>query len=379
MEFQNQVILSIGSNLGDRLNNCRNVVTQIHETIATVVQVSKVYETPAWGFEGLPFYNLNVMIHTYLDPESLFMALQKLELNFGRLKTKPNEYEDRIIDIDIIAFNDMVYSSDLLCIPHPRMNLRKFVLFPLLDIKPDYIHPIVKKSIQQLIDGCTDTSECLVIESIENPTKMYHFKEGNYVVIEGNIGVGKTSLTHRISEDFNGQLVLERFADNPFLPLFYEQPDRYAFSLEMAFLAERFHQVTNDVRQLNSESNFKIGDYHILKSLIFSKITLSENEFEVYKKWFDIIYHQIPKPDLYVYLYQHPNRLLQNIQKRGRSYEASITTTYLEQLHQGYLDFLESRPDLNVLIIDVSDLDFVEKQEDYLRTLSLIQQKKVTK
>jgi deoxyadenosine/deoxycytidine kinase len=182
-------------------------------------------------------------------------------------------------------------------------------------------------------------------------------------------------LASKIAEDFNAKIVLERFADNPFLPKFYKDQSRYAFPLEMSFLADRYQQLSDDLAQFDLFKDFIIADYHIFKSLIFAKVTLAEDEYRLYKNLFDIIYKEMPKPDLYVYLYQNTERLLRNIKRRGRSYEQEIPANYLEKINLGYLDFIKSQTNLNVLIIDVSDLDFIKNQSDYIQILDTINAK----
>jgi deoxyadenosine/deoxycytidine kinase len=159
---------------------------------------------------------------------------------------------------------------------------------------------------------------------------------------------------------------LERFADNPFLPKFYEDANRYAFTLEMSFLADRYQQISDDLSQLDLFKDFILSDYDVFKSLIFSKITLQEDEFTLYRKLFYLMYKDIAKPELYVYLYQNTERLQQNIKKRGRDYEQNIEDDYLEKINAGYLDFLKTQKDFNIKIIDISDRDFVENRTDYL-------------
>jgi len=168
---------------------------------------------------------------------------------------------------------------------------------------------------------------------------------------------------------------LEGFADNPFLPKFYKDQARYAFPLEMSFLADRYQQLSQDLAQFDLFKDFIVADYHIFKSLIFAKVTLGEDEYRLYKTLFDIIYKEMKKPDLYVYLYQNTDRLLENIKKRGRSYEQEIPAEYLDKISRGYLDYIKSQTDLNVLIIDVSDKDFVKNQSDYLQILNEIESK----
>ena len=140
-------------------------------------------------------------------------------------------------------------------------------------------------------------------------------------------------------------------------------------------MADRYKQLSDDLAQFDLFKDFIIADYHIFKSIIFAKVTLQEDEFRLYKTMFDIIYKEMPKPDLYIYLYQNTERLLENIKKRGRSYEQEIPGDYLEKINHGYLDYIKSKTDWNVLIIDVSDKDFVKKQDDYLQILEQIKGK----
>jgi deoxyadenosine/deoxycytidine kinase len=255
------------------------------------------------------------------------------------------------------------------------MQNRLFVLLPISDLKIDFFHPILKKSISELIADCPDDSSCKLVANLDSPLFKYAFSKFNYIAIEGNIGAGKTTLTNKIAEDFNAKTVLERFADNPFLPKFYEDQNRYAFPLEMSFLADRYQQISDDLAQFDLFKDFIVADYHIFKSLIFAKVTLADDEYRLYRNLFDIIYREMPKPDLYVYLYQNTEKLLENIKQRGRSYEQEIPAAYLEKINNGYLDYIKSQTDLNVLIIDVTNKDFVENQEDYIFVLDEIRKK----
>ena len=172
--------------------------------------------------------------------------------------------------------------------------------------------------------------------------------------------------------DFNSKLILERFADNPFLPKFYKDPERYAFTLEMSFLSERYQQISEDLSQLNLFNDVIISDYDIHKSLIFSKVNLNVDEFTLYRKLFYDMYNQIHKPDLFVFLNQEIPRLQRNISTRGRDYENTITNEYLSKINSGYFEFFKSRPDINFKIIDITNLDFVENRLDYLSVLDEI-------
>jgi 2-amino-4-hydroxy-6-hydroxymethyldihydropteridine diphosphokinase len=375
MKSQNTILLSLGTNMGNKLENLETCIMAIHNTIATVVEVSKVYETPAWGFEGDVFYNCAITIHSQKSAQKILSKVIQLEKKLGRIRTNTEQYESRSIDIDIISFNDEIIETENLKIPHIQLQNRKFVLFPINDIAPKWKHPKLNKTISELLISCEDTSKITTVGTLKNPINNLTLNQLNYIAIEGNIGAGKTTLATKIAEDCNAKLILERFADNPFLPKFYKDQNRYAFPLEMSFLADRYQQLSDDLAQFDLFKDFIVADYHIFKSQIFAKVTLQEDEFRLYKTMFDIMYKEMPKPDLYIYLYQNTDRLLANIKKRGRSYEQDISSNYLEKINQGYLEYIKSQTDINALIIDISELDFVKNQEDYIYILNEIQNK----
>lgn len=375
MKLQHQVVLSIGSNQGSRLENIQKCIDLIHQNVGTVIQVSKLYETPAWGFESDAFYNCALLLHTYSSAQKILNQILKVEKELGRIRLNQEGYQSRIIDVDLIAFDAEIIDTEKLQVPHPLMQNRNFVLLPMQDLKLNWKHPILQKTVSELIAITPDDSVCTVVQDLKSPISEIPINHFNYVAFEGNIGAGKTTLVHKIAEDFNGKTVLERFADNPFLPKFYKDQNRYAFPLEMSFLADRYQQLADDLAQFDLFKDFIVADYHIFKSLIFAKITLAEDEYRLYRNLFDIIYKEMPKPDLYIYLYQNTDRLLQNIKKRGRVYEQNIEAAYLEKINNGYLEYIKSQTDLNVLIIDVSDRDFVKNHEDYLYILNEIKNK----
>jgi len=194
----------------------------------------------------------------------------------------------------------------------------------------------------------------------------------NYISIEGNIGAGKTTLATRMSQQFNTRLILEQFEDNSFLPKFYEDPSRYAFPLELSFLADRFQQLKTQLAAQDLFHPVTIADYFILKSLIFAKKTLNGEEFTLYSRLFSIIENALPKPDLLVYLYLDISRLQSNIRMRGRVYEQKIEDDYLQKIQEGYLDYIKQQQGLRVLLIDTNKLDFVARQEDYDHLITII-------
>lgn len=187
----------------------------------------------------------------------------------------------------------------------------------------------------------------------------------NYLVIEGNIGAGKTTLAQMISKRYDAKLVLEQFADNPFLPKFYENQEQYSFPLEMAFLAERYNQLNREISHFDLFSPFTVSDYFFMKSLIFAQNTLQRDEYNLYRQFFNIIYDKMHKPDLYVYLHKEPELLLKNIAQRGRTYETNITKEYLEKITAGYFTYFRQQREFPVLIVDSNGIDFVKSTEDF--------------
>lgn len=377
MDQPHSVYIALGSNKGDRLKHLQDAVDLIFKNIGKINIIARVYNTPALGFDpnsmAEDFLNTCVFIETQYAAEEVMLRLLAIETALGRTRPSSTGYESRTIDLDVIFYDDAVITSELITTPHPHMHKRKFVLQPLNDIASKMVHPTFNMTVAELLESTTDDSPIEPVNIwLKNPMKQYDFGAYNYIAIEGNIGAGKTSLAHQISNEFNAKLILERFADNPFLPKFYEEPQRYAFTLEMSFLADRYQQISDDLSQLDLFKDFMVSDYDIYKSLIFSKITLPEDEFRLYRKLFYLMYKDIAKPDLYVYLYQNTERLQANIKKRGRDYEQNIENNYLEKINAGYLEFLKNQTELNVKIIDISDRDFVENREDYLWVLGEI-------
>lgn len=190
----------------------------------------------------------------------------------------------------------------------------------------------------------------------------YHF-----ITIEGNIGAGKTTLSHLLARHYNARLILEEFADNPFLAKFYESPKLYAFPMELFFMAERYKQLKDMLQSQDLFSKVTISDYLFTKSLLFAKVTLPEEEFRLYQKIFDIIYPQLIQPDLLIFLHAPVSHLKSNIQKRNRPYEQNIPNEYLYNLQETYTQYIRQHF-VKTLIIDVSNADFLGN-EKHLQTV----------
>ena len=371
MKIQRITYLSLGTNQGNKKENLQRAIDLIADKVGTVLGISSIYKTESWGFDSNDFYNICIKVTTYHPPEKLMQILLNIESDLGRERKDTAGYADRNIDIDMLLFDDEIIFSKMLIVPHSKMLVRKFVMVPLAEIAGSIIHPIEKQKITICLQNCSDDSEItLVHEKLKRPIPIS--EKYNYIAIEGNIGAGKTSLSKMMSDEFNAKIVLERFADNPFLPKFYEDKERFAFPLEMSFLADRYQQLSDDLAQLDLFKNFVVSDYYIFKSLIFAQITLQKEEYLLYRKMFDLMYKEITKPDLYVYLYQNTTRLLENIKKRGRDYEQNIEASYLQKIHDGYKSFISTQQNLNTLVIDVSELDFVNKPDDYTNIINQI-------
>lgn len=185
----------------------------------------------------------------------------------------------------------------------------------------------------------------------------------NFIAIEGNIGVGKTTLCHRLADRFGCSLVLEQFTDNPFLPPFYEQPERYAFPVELFFMTERHKQLLEHFGTPDLFTPFTVADYFFVKTLLFAKNNLSEEEFRLFQRLFSVLNATFPKPDLLLYLHRPVPVLLKQIKKRGREIERNISGEYLEDIQNAYLDYLKSETETPVVILELGDADFQENDE----------------
>lgn len=196
--------------------------------------------------------------------------------------------------------------------------------------------------------------------------------EYKYIVIEGNIGAGKTTLAKMLAEEYQANLLLEKFSDNPFLPRFYKDPDKYAFHVELSFMATRYQQLINELPYKNLFKTFTLADFYFAKSILFAKITLSEPEFVLYRQIFNIIYKTIPKPDLYVYLHLDVEQLMKNIKQRGRDFESNINPDYLKKLEREYFNYIRQQNDMRVVVLNMNNIDFIEKESDYERVKEVI-------
>lgn len=186
-----------------------------------------------------------------------------------------------------------------------------------------------------------------------------------FIAVEGNIGAGKTTLCKKMSDDFDCHLILEQFTDNPFLPHFYDNPDRYAFPVELFFMAERHKQLQGDLSQTKLFHKTTVSDYYFMKTLLFARSNLNPQEFQLFQQLFNVLNATFPNPDLLVYLHRPVPQLIENIRKRGRNMEEEISAAYLEKIQQAYLEYFHTQEQFPILIIELEDADFVAEPEYY--------------
>lgn len=368
------VYLSLGSNLGNKITNIQSALNSIDHDVGDIFSISKLYENPAIGFKGDVFLNCCISLKTNLSPTDLLAKLLIIESNAGRKRDNDLVYKSRIIDIDILFYDEVIVNCDHLKIPHLKLHQRKFVIKPLLDIAKSKIHPILKSSIYEISRKFKDFSDLIEIEhNLKNPF-FRTLSNFNNISIEGNIGVGKTSLASKLSKDLNKKLILESFEQNPFLKKFYEKPNNYALNLELTFLVDRCKELNDFNNQPDLFKDGIIFDYHIQKSLIFAGVTLNETDFKLYRNIFFLMTKNIIKPDLTIFLIQSEKKLINNIKKRDRVFEKKITSQYLSKINEAYLSAFKASKE-KILKIDVSDLDFIQNEMDYKKLIFRIKKK----
>ena len=209
------------------------------------------------------------------------------------------------------------------------------------------------------------------LQTIDNQTLPY-----NFISIEGNIGAGKTTFCEMLSRDFNCRLILEQFTDNPFLPLFYDQPERYAFPVELFFMTERHKQLQAAFSSGNDLfTPLSIADYFFLKTLLFAKNNLHDEEFRLFQRLFEVLNTTFPKPDLLVYLHRSVEDVMKNIKKRGRKFETDISAEYLTGIQNVYFEYFRTETDLPILIVDVEGIDYLTDTAAYQKLASFLKRK----
>ncbi|MDI1353569.1 MAG: 2-amino-4-hydroxy-6-hydroxymethyldihydropteridine diphosphokinase [bacterium] len=320
----NTAFLSLGGNLGDRRENLNRALSLIEQVCGKILKTSGVYETAAWGTSSTKKYlNQVVKVSTTLGATALLTNIHAIEKQLGR-KRSAERYADRTIDIDLLFFNSEIIALRHLRVPHERLHERKFVLLPFAEIEPRFIHPALGKTIQQLLKESKDRLPVKLLKAVARP---------RYICIEGNIGSGTTTLAQELSKKLDASYLGEAFDQNNLLPLFYKDPKTYAFPLEYSFLISRYEQIYSALKKGN---HLLVSDFSFYKSRWFAKVNLTKKEFALFRKHFDALAKQLPKPDAVIYISTTVKQLRKNISTRGRSYEEGIQASYLKSLEKEY-------------------------------------------
>lgn len=339
----NKAYLLLGSNIGKRRNYLSRAVKLIEAQTKNKIQnteisaKSSIYKTKAWGNKNQnDFLNQAICIETTLDAKELLEKILKIEKKLGRIrsknqKSKIKKWQPRKIDIDILFFNNEIIDNENLSVPHPHLHKRRFALTPLNEIAEDFIHPVFKKTVKELINACPDKLDVKIHKQAPSKNKPF------FICIEGNIGAGKTTLAKLLANKLNASLLLEKFEKNPHLKKFYKDQKNIQFvkNVEHWFANERVKQMSSFFKA--PKNKIVVSDYHIEKCLVFSKINIGKSGMSSVS---EIINSDIPKPDVILYLQRNIRELVNNIQKRGRNYEKSIQEIYLKRINREYLSFL---------------------------------------
>lgn len=356
------VYVSLGSNMGDRMMYLQLAVGLIEYRVGKIKKLAPVVETPAWGFESSPFLNTCLALETNYTPTEVLDHLLAIETFLGRNRAIQEGYQARTIDLDILFFGAKKVNSPRLTLPHPRLELRQFVLTPLAAIAPDFIHPVLNQSIKTLATNCPDATQAKIHAAhLALPEKK------KFIAIEGNIGAGKTSFAHTLNQALTGSLLLENFQENPYLEKFYEDPKQYALLVEKTFLEERIQQYHTFFT--SSPTPPVVSDYHLHKSLLFAKQNLSVQDFKDYQSLYLTQANNCATPDLVIFLNQSVVQLQENIQKRGRSYEQTIAATYLDKIATAYEEW-KQKSESTIVVLDLKDVDFIQHPEHFLPLLA---------
>lgn len=358
--------VSLGSNKGNCLENILEAVIQIQKKIGVLTDLSSIYITPAWGFEGPDFLNACIGISTECEPLKVLEKLLDIEQAMGRVRSDQPNYQSRPIDLDLLFYEDQIISTPALTLPHPRIELRNFILYPLNEINPELMHPILQKTISDLLSATPDKSKLkkLPISDWSPPL----FEANKILIFEGNIGVGKTSLAQKIAKQYQVPFLQENFRENPYLEKFYTNPQHYALALENHFMEDRFRQFHTFISDKITK-NGGVADHSLFRSLIFAQINLSKSDFDTFKKHYLALSKAFSFPQKVIYLHHKIDQLQDNIKSRGRPYEQNIASTYLEKIERGYQLFFKKETEIVHGFIDLSDLDFISDQLAYQRLL----------
>ena len=349
-----KVYVSFGSNKGNRLKNIIAALKEIEIQLGRIENISSLYESKSCGFVGRDFYNGCLILKTKYSLKTVLRILLKIESSLGRIRGDTGVYIDREIDLDILFFDSVVKKSKKITVPHPRINNRKFVLIPLCDLNSDFIHPKINKSIFEISSLLKNNSHVKKIKT--NNFYIPFWNKYSFISIEGNIGVGKTTLSKVFKNHFDIELLNENFKKNPYLKDFYLKPKFFSSKLENFFFQERINKINSHFK--NNENKKTISDFWIEKSLVFSKTNLSKGLLNKFMYVYNKEVQQIKMPNIIIYLKQETKQLKNQIILRGRSFEKNISKKYLESISKEYKKIFNQKH--KFLLIEVRSEEVLE-------------------
>ena len=358
------VFISFGSNKGNRLDYIIQSLKELEVQVGRIEVVSSLYKTKSWGFESRDFYNGCVVLKTNYSSDVVLKKILSIEDSLGRLRSESEEYTSREIDLDLLFFDELILDSDHLIIPHPQIQNRNFVLIPMLDISPNFVHPKINESIENLLKKSNDNSEVKKIK--DNNYYIPCWDRYSFISIEGNIGVGKTTLSNVFKSHFQIQSLNENYNKNPYLKEFYSNPSDFSLKVENFFLNERISQIKKHF--LISKKRKTVSDFWIGKSLVFAKNNLNKKLFEKYNENFKKLNHGLRIPEIIIFLKQDIYQLKKQILERGRSFEKEISEDYLNSISKKYELIFDGKQNFFLIVLNPEEVISLKekKGQEYL-------------
>ncbi|MHC4843943.1 MAG: 2-amino-4-hydroxy-6-hydroxymethyldihydropteridine diphosphokinase, partial [Planctomycetota bacterium] len=346
------VYIGVGSNLGDRRSYVENAIDRLSKNQQIeILRQSEIIETHPLGKTNQPDYlNSVVETKTSLSIQELFARMQEIEIEFDRVRME--KWSPRTIDLDLLLYGDMFFDSAELTVPHPEMHLRSFVLNGICQLNPELVHPVLKVPLNQLNDRLNGKDFFL-----DN-------QQSQLISIAGIIGVGKTTLAEIITKELGGNLLLEPYAENPFLPGLYAGNKEFALASQIYFLTSRTEQLSSDNLE---KSTIHIADYIFEKELIYAHHFLDEKQLDLYQKTNKQISTKVTRPVLVIYLQDTVTNCLKRIHKRNRPYEQKIQPDFLQSLSDAYQKLFNDWKISPLIRISMDQFDCKKSQDvDFL-------------